>query len=243
VQQITTPKDIKHLGTIMSIWAHPDDESFCAGGIMTAAAKNKQKVICVTATKGEAGIQDESRWPAAKLGQIRAREMTKALRCLGVDEHIWLNYIDGHCAEVKASQAVGKIKVLIKHYQPDTILTFDPSGMTGHKDHKTISAWVSKAVTGSKVNVYHVVEEEERYLNYMLEADKKINIYFNIDKPPVVKASRCDIAFCLPKEVINKKRQSLKAMQSQTDKMFKDLPPAVLNGMLSYEYFVASPTK
>jgi LmbE family N-acetylglucosaminyl deacetylase len=37
-------------GTILSIWAHPDDETYLAGGVMAAASANGQRVVCVTAT-------------------------------------------------------------------------------------------------------------------------------------------------------------------------------------------------
>ena len=75
---IKTTDDIKHLGTILFVAAHPDDETFNAGGILAAAARNGQTVIVVTATKGEGGVQDESRWPADSLGDIRAKELKQA---------------------------------------------------------------------------------------------------------------------------------------------------------------------
>lgn len=59
--------DIKKLGTILGIWAHPDDESWASAGIMITAAANGQRTACVTATKGEAGETDEKRWPKKSL--------------------------------------------------------------------------------------------------------------------------------------------------------------------------------
>lgn len=238
MSRIVTSEDIKKLGTIMSVWAHPDDESFTAAGIMTTAVKNGQKVICVTATKGEAGIQDESRWPANQLGKIRAKELKTALEHLGIDKHFWLDYKDGQCNCVQTREAVDKIKDLIERYQPDTILTFGPDGMTGHFDHQTVSEWVDEATKSTNIKVYHTVEEEQRYFDYMVEADKKFNIYFNIDKPPVIKAEHCDIAFCLPKDVVAKKYAALKSMPSQTEAMIKDTPPKVMEAMLELECFV-----
>jgi len=238
MKRITTTEDIKQLGTILSVWAHPDDESFSCAGIMCACVQNGQQVICVTATKGEAGVQDESRWPAAQLGDIRAKEMKAALRQLGIKDHYWLGYQDGQCDCVQAQDAVNKIKELIKNYHPDTILTFGPDGMTGHPDHQSVSNWVSQAIDGSLVTVYHSVEEEQRYHKYMIEADKKFNIYFNIDKPPVHKASDCDIAFRLPKEIITKKYAALKSMPSQTEAMIKTTPKEEMEAMLGLECFV-----
>src|SRR5947207_1873194 len=106
MQQIKTSDDIKQLGTILSVWAHPDDESFSCAGIMAAAIQNGQSVACITATKGEDGVQDESRWPAEQLGEIRAHEMDEALDILGCHNHNWLGYHDGRCQEISADEAV-----------------------------------------------------------------------------------------------------------------------------------------
>ncbi len=238
MKRITTTEDIKRLGTIMSVWAHPDDESFTAAGIMATAVKNGQPVICITATKGEAGIQDESRWPAAKLGQIRASELKQALKHIGISEHHWLDYHDGHCREVSRTEAVNKLKHLIEVYKPDTILTFGPDGITGHNDHQTVSMWVREATAGTNIDVYHSVEEKHRYSKYMVEADKKFNIYFNIDKPPVYSARRCAIAFKLPKNIVDKKYEALKSMPSQTEAMIKNTPRDTMEAMLGLECYV-----
>ncbi len=236
--QIRTADDIKRLGTIMSIWAHPDDESFTAAGIMTTAIKNGQEVVCLTATKGEAGIQDESRWPPAELGEIRAKELESALKQIGIKHHFWLGYHDGQCQEVDTDEAVTKIKEFIEQFKPDTILTFGPDGITGHNDHRTVSKWVSEATKGSNITVYHTVEEEKHYNDYMVDADKKFNIYFNIDKPPVFKAEQCDIVYCLPKNVLDCKCNALKSMPSQTEAMFKTMSPEFMDAMLDTEYYV-----
>ena len=142
---LKTAEDLKSLGTIMGVWAHPDDDTYSMAGIM-AAVKNGQKVVIVTATRGEAGVQDETRWPAAQLGEIRCREMTKALSILGVSRHHWLDYPDGGCKDIDQREAISKIAELIQQYKPDSVLTFGPDGMTGHDDHKTISRWASKAI-------------------------------------------------------------------------------------------------
>ena len=37
------------------VWAHPDDETYLAGGLSAALTDAGQRVVCVTATRGEAG--------------------------------------------------------------------------------------------------------------------------------------------------------------------------------------------
>ena len=36
-----------HLGTVLSIWAHPDDETYLVGGLSAAVADAGRRVVCV----------------------------------------------------------------------------------------------------------------------------------------------------------------------------------------------------
>lgn len=239
--QIVTPQDVKTLGTILSVWAHPDDESFLAGGLLAAAVQNGQRVICVTATHGEAGVQDESRWPAANLGDIRTHELQAALKELGITEHIWLDYRDGECDKADQTEAAQKIAALIEKYQPDTVLTFGSEGLTGHPDHQAVSRWVGKAAETSKTKVYHAVYDFKQYQEFLIPLDKKISVFFNIDEPPLVAAKDCDIAFVLPDEVLEQKLRALAAMPSQMERTLAALSTAEnKKGMFGFEYFTSA---
>lgn len=237
--RITTLADIEQLGTILSVWAHPDDESFCAGGLLAAAVENEQKVICVTATKGEAGVKDESRWPAAKLGEIRAEEMKQALKVLGCTNHHWLGYPDGGCVNVPAAEGAQKTTELLNQYQPDTIITFGPDGLTGHPDHQTVSSWVKAAVAdfSRPIGVFHVVQTPETY-KHMKVADEQFNIYFNIRKPPLVPAKDCAIVLELSDSLLDKKYQALRVQPSQTQALLSRFEEEFIRKMLREEAFV-----
>src|SRR6266550_1057408 len=93
--------DVRELGTIVSVWAHPDDEAYLCGGIMAKAAAAGSRVVCVTATRGELGVTDPARWPPEQLAAIREAEMAECMRLLGVREHHWLDYPDGGCAAIE----------------------------------------------------------------------------------------------------------------------------------------------
>jgi LmbE family N-acetylglucosaminyl deacetylase len=137
--------DIAALGTILGIWAHPDDEAYLSGGLMALARANGQRVVCVTATRGELGTADPVAWPPGRLAAERTRELAECLAILGVREHHWLAYRDGGCAEADPSIAVGVLAELIARIRPDTVLTFGPDGLTGHPDHQAVSAWTGAA--------------------------------------------------------------------------------------------------
>ncbi len=235
---ITDPKDIGQLGTILSVWAHPDDESFCAAGILVAALNNGQKVACITATKGELGVQDESRWPADKLGDIRSKELEKALMILGINNHHWFDYQDGECRLVPDGEGAERVRQYIEKYNPDTIFTFGPDGLTGHPDHQAVSRWVSLATSGSDIDVYHVVQNKEAYENYMKDLDAQFNIYFNTDQPPIKSTEECDIALDLTPELAQTKYEALAAMPSQMERMLSAIPKEDFKNIFGSECFV-----
>lgn len=233
---ICTPADIPQLGTILSIWAHPDDETYWAGGVMSEAIRRGQRVVCVTATKGEAGIQNERRWPAAQLAAIRTTEMNAALRAMGVTEHHWLGYKDGTCADIAELSAVKKLKQFIEEVQPDSILTFGPDGMTGHPDHQAVCRWVDGATTGTSIRVYHTVLKAEDFASFQ-DIVKKYNFFFNIQTPPLMSQADCGIAFTLTPTLLKQKRRALAAMPSQTEAILQEVAPHSLNKLLQCEYF------
>ena len=136
---------ITELGTILGVWAHPDDEAYLSGGLMALARDAGSRVVCVTATRGELGTPDPDVWPPRRLAVERTGELARCLEILGVTEHHWLGYHDGGCPEVDPAEAVARLCELIEEVRPDTVLTFGPDGVTGHPDHQTISAWTTKA--------------------------------------------------------------------------------------------------
>lgn len=240
--KIRSTEDIAHLGTILSIWAHPDDETFLAGGIMAAAVRNGQKVICITATRGEAGSNDLKRWPLESIGEVRTKELLEGLHTLGVQQHHWLGYEDGCCEEIKKEDAVGKLKALISQYQPETILTFGKDGVTGHSDHCCVSCWVDDAIELSNVKpcVYHAVHTDSQYENYLKHMDKKMDIFFNIDEPPIVREDECDIFLALDDKLKTQKLRALAQMPSQMSIMFESFDESFLSDALASETFVLS---
>jgi LmbE family N-acetylglucosaminyl deacetylase len=146
---IESASGVAQLGTVLGIWAHPDDEAYLSGGLMAMARDHGSRVVCVTATRGELGTPDPETWPPQRLAAERTAEMARCLELLGVSEHHWLGYRDGGCPAVPASEAVDRLCDLIDDVGPDTVLTFGPDGITGHPDHQAVSAWVTAAFARS----------------------------------------------------------------------------------------------
>lgn len=124
---------------LMTIFAHPDDESFGVAGTMAHATRTGRPVAVVCATRGEEGkIADPSLATQENLGQVREQELRAAVAAVGVNDVTFLDYIDGHLAEADQNEALGKVVAQIRRFRPDVVITFDPKGGYGHVDHMAI---------------------------------------------------------------------------------------------------------
>jgi len=134
------------LGSILGVWAHPDDEAYLAAGLMATAVASGRRVVCVTATRGEAGFPADDPRPVEERKLLRQQELAASLGVLGVTEHRWLGYADGRCADVPDAQGAAAVAAVISEVRPDTVLTFGPDGGTGHPDHIAACRWATIAV-------------------------------------------------------------------------------------------------
>jgi len=220
----TINHDIAALGTIVGVWAHPDDESWAAAGLMKAAVDNGQRVVCIMATDGSYGqTADPNKRPKKTLAHIRRRELAAALKIIGVGELHWLGYEDGMLARTDEKKAIKRLVELINDIKPRTILTFEPEGITGHEDHKAICRWSLAAakLTQSHPIVFGAVETAERYEQFGRRSHKEFNIYLTGRQPFTVSESGGDLTFRLQPTQAKAKLAALKAHQSQTARFFK----------------------
>ncbi len=191
-------------------------------------------------TRGEKGVQDEAKWPADQLGDIRQRELEAALHLLGITEHLWLGYRDGECKTASHEEAARRITDVIERRLVDTVLTFGPDGLTGHPDHKAVSRWVDAAVHASsrRPRVYHIAQLRSCYERYLRPADQKLHIFFGTKRPRVFDPDEC--AICLKPEAksIAQKFRALRAMPSQMTTLLQAIPPSDFVSALGTEAFV-----
>jgi len=69
---------------ILGVYAHPDDETFCAGGTLAKYAAAGAQIMVYSATRGEAGqIRDAHAATRRTLGQARAAEQQRACSSWG----------------------------------------------------------------------------------------------------------------------------------------------------------------
>jgi LmbE family N-acetylglucosaminyl deacetylase len=133
-------------GRVLAVFAHPDDEVFCAGGTLAQYAAKGAECMVVSATQGEAGqIRDAKVATRRVLGQVRAQELQGSCKQLGVQHALCLDYGDGTLRGSDPQALTAKITQLIRDFKPDVVITFGPDGAYGHPDHIAISDITTEA--------------------------------------------------------------------------------------------------
>lgn len=129
------------------MFAHPDDEVFCAGGTMAKWAAEGADVFVLCATRGEAGqIRDSTTAVRRTLGQVREAELREACARLGVEQVVVLNYHDGTLQNVDLEELAAAIEEVLTEIDPDVVITFGEDGAYGHPDHIAVGAATTLAV-------------------------------------------------------------------------------------------------
>ncbi|MEO8570461.1 MAG: PIG-L family deacetylase [Chloroflexota bacterium] len=147
---MTTETQI-HRPTLMTVHAHPDDETIGTGGAMAKAVEAGHRVVLVTCTRGELGeiVVPEMDTPDnhRRLGEIRAGELERAMAVLGVTEWENLGYRDSGMVgtdgnrdprsfwQADLDEAARRLTWLVRRYQPDVMTTYNSFGGYGHPDH------------------------------------------------------------------------------------------------------------
>ncbi|MFD7323935.1 PIG-L deacetylase family protein [Streptomyces sp. NPDC059875] len=120
------------LPSLLAVFAHPDDESLLAGGVLAQHAAAGARTAVVTAT-----------WAP---DSHRAPELADALAVLGAGTPRLLGYNDARNHEAAPGQprlldasldeAVGRLVAHIRDFKPDVVIGHDAVGqLTGHPDH------------------------------------------------------------------------------------------------------------
>lgn len=231
--------DVARLGTVLSVWAHPDDETYLAGALTAAVVDSGHRAVCVTATRGEAADPDAGPARRAALAVQRTKELEAALGVLGVVEHHWLDLPDGRCGEVDADLPIRRLLELLEDVRPDTVVTFGPDGFTGHPDHRAVSRWVDLALarwSGTATLLHPVVTEEAFGRDRSL--DEAYGVY-ELGRPRMVEADELRVDLALDGELLDRKVAALVCQKSQTAELISAVGTARFREWVSVEMLAA----
>src|SRR4051794_33741614 len=131
---------------VLAVFAHPDDETLCAGGTFAKYASAGAEVRVISLTKGDAGqIRDAGAATRATLAAVREKELDAAGKELGLTETRCLDHPDGGLSDIDGETLVRLASELLSEIDPDVVITFGPDGFSGHPDHIAVGAAVTTA--------------------------------------------------------------------------------------------------
>jgi LmbE family N-acetylglucosaminyl deacetylase len=133
---------------LLCVFAHPDDEVFCAGGSIAKYSAQGYEIMVVSVTKGDAGqIRDANIATRRTLGDVRAEELQRSCKHLGAQHAVCLDYGDGTLKDLDIQVLVAEVVRIIRQFRPDVVITFGPDGAYGHPDHIAIGNATTIACT------------------------------------------------------------------------------------------------
>lgn len=227
-------EQLAQLGDTVCVWAHPDDETYLAGGVMAALRDAGHRVVCVTATRGELGGQA----PPELLREVRTRELAFALAVLGVHELRWLDVGDGCCEEADPCGPVTGIAAVLREVRPRSVLTFAPDGMTGHPDHRAVSAWTTEAfqlAAPAGASLLHAAVTADDIARSE-DVDRRLGVLVGAP-PPATPHDELAVRAVLDGPLLARKLRALEALRSQTDWARSTIGPAAYEAWVRTESF------
>ena len=226
--------------TLLGVWAHPDDEAYLSAGLMASTRDEGGRVVVATATWGEDGTSDPGTWPPQRMAALRQRELRASLAALGVDEHHWLGYRDGTCAEADESVAVHAVARLLEQVRPSVVVTFGPDGMTGHPDHRAVSRWTTRAwrETGSAAELWYATVTPDFHAQWD-DVHDRIGLWMADDRPSTRPEDLVRSVVCTG-SLLQRKRAALAAHRSQTAPLVELMGEDAFAAWWSTECFVAA---
>ncbi|MGS0688264.1 PIG-L deacetylase family protein [Nakamurella sp. GG22] len=238
-ERTTDEPDTAAIGTLLGIWAHPDDEAYLSAGLMSVARDAGHRVVVATATRGEAGTDDPVTWPPERLSREREKEAVASLAAVGVHEHRWLGHRDGTLHLVPPPDGIRQVAALIDEVRPDTIVTFGPDGMTGHGDHRTISEWVTTAWMGAgrPGRLWYATFTPQFHLIWGA-LNTEVGLWFEGSDPPSDLPSELSFTVRCDGERLERKYAALAAHRTQTAGLINHVGPDRYRNWWAAEYFV-----
>ncbi len=139
---------------ILSISAHPDDESVGAGGLLWAH-RNLSELHLIVLSKGEKGgaleekVIDSAQY-AAKLAEIRKAEFSRTASMLGARSCHFFDFPDGQISF--DATHVERLSILVRELKPDVVLL--PWFLDNWPDHRRANILYSWACSELQLKVF-----------------------------------------------------------------------------------------
>lgn len=181
---------------IAVVCAHPDDESFGLGAVLSTLVDAGSRIDLLCFTHGEAstlhGVE-------GGLAEIRAHELTAAAAVLGLTHTTLLDYPDGRLEAQPLDELADHIQRLARLTHADALLTFDLGGITGHPDHQHATRAAMRAAAELDITVlaWTLPDDVAETLNREFDARfvgrtrEEIDFAIDVDRSRQLEAIRC----------------------------------------------------
>lgn len=172
--------------TVVGIFAHPDDEAMGPAGTLAIMAKD-HPVYLICVTNGDAAGKTNTEKEA--IGEVRKEELRNSAKVIGVKQVFFLEYRDGDLSNNLYHQLAAEIQKKLEELRPDTLITFEPNGVSGHIDHvavSMVSSYLFCHLSFIKKLMYYCLEEKRAarlhdYFIYVPPGYKKSQIQTIVD--------------------------------------------------------------
>jgi len=223
---------------ILAVFAHPDDETSTAAGTFIQYAREGVDIHVVTATRGERGALGTGDLSIERrdLPAVREAELRAVLALYGANQPILLDYRDQELITADFARLTQDVLRAMASVRPDVVITFGPSGISDHDDHKIIHRVATEAFHRYR----HMAAVAPRL--YYVAIPPEVAAQFALHLHP----SEMTLSVCIDiADVKPMKLQGLRTYRSQTDA--QELAVLFASDQFSYEWFyqahpVLSPT-
>src|SRR5688572_11930741 len=134
--------------TLVTVWAHSDDEGPVAP-ILARYAREGVQVHMIIATDGAQGAANTSVPRGPEIAKLRVEEARCSAQALGIQPPILLGFPDGALGNYNADLSLlfgltQRLHAELQRLRPDVIITWGPDGGYGHPDHRIVSSLVTQ---------------------------------------------------------------------------------------------------
>lgn len=168
------------MATVVAFHAHPDDEVLLTGGTLARLAAEGHRVVIVAATDGIMGPATGPGTGGGPGARDRLAELRASAAQLGAARVVHLGYADsGHgpllypdppdrprFARADPAGAAARLTAVIREEHADLLLSYDPRGGYGHRDHIRVHEVGARAAAQCGIRVWEATLPRELVLPF-----------------------------------------------------------------------------
>ena len=221
----------RRMATIVSLHAHPDDESITVAGLLARSADAGHRVVLVFGTRGELGTPVEGALAEGEqLAIRRTSECYESARVLGAERVEFLGYVDSGMMgeptnqepwtfwQADVASAGRRLAAILAEEAADALTIYDDFGGYGHPDHIQVHRVGMRAagvagtprVLQGTMNQDHIRRLAEMVRELTEEPPEEPEEEQIFGKPEAMITHAVDVA-----DLLEVKRASMRAHESQ----------------------------